>query len=365
MGSCIRRLYVVGGVLGALALGVACSSGGNGASPGSGEDAGGADATGGGKDSGTVDAAATVQKRIGPKGGSLTTQSGSGVTIPEGALTQDVTISVASAPKAPPVPSTLGKSAGEILLFSPEGQKFQKPVTVTLAVSAGSLPRGATEQDVVIATSEESPVKYSTLQTTVKDSKHVQADTTHFSYFAAIVPASSEESDAAPEDAEPSDAELPDAEPSDASCTPDANLGTCNCVDLKQVTASFSCGSLPTPAGGTIVDGTYVQTSVLQTNAPCVENGPRVLTLVIAGSSWQGALGGPDGGVGSVNVTATTNGNEVVWDWSCWTPGIGVPDGGVESFEYSATPTTLQLITPGGDNPSVLTFTKQTDGGAP
>jgi hypothetical protein len=268
-------------------------------------------------------------KEVGTGGGSVTTSDGSGVTVPSGALSSNINITVQSDPGAPAIPRAW-VAVGTAYLFGPEGEEFSRPVTVTLAIDPTRLPTGTTAHDVILLTSPATGIpNYVSLVTTVVDATHVSAQTTHFS---VLVPAV-------------------------------GDAGMCNTVVLKQAKAAFSCGSLPTPTGGTIADGTYVQTSVIQDSFPCVEDGPRMLTLVVSGSSWQGALGGPDGGVGSANVTATTNGNNLVWDWSCWTPPEIGPDGGVETFEYSATPTTLQLITPSGPTTSVLTFTKQADGG--
>jgi hypothetical protein len=115
---------------------------------------------------------------VGASGGTVTSDDGTSVVIPPGALTQDVTITIAANPYAPTL--TQAQSLSVAHLFGPEGQKFLKPVTVTLEFDPASLPPGATEQGVAVYTAPMNSNFYQTLQTSVGDSTHVIAQTTEF-----------------------------------------------------------------------------------------------------------------------------------------------------------------------------------------
>jgi hypothetical protein len=110
-------------------------------------------------------------------------------------------------------------------------------------------------------------------------------------------------------------------------------------------------GPLPTPMGGTVVDGTYVLTKdeafAPQTADPLAE---RRETIEIAGSAMRIVYVSnvsPLGVNGLANLT--TSGTQLTITWTC--AGTGSYTSG-----YTATATDLVLISPPG---SVSTFTKQ------
>ncbi len=123
---------------------------------------------------------------VGATGGTVTTQDGTGVTVPAGAVPANVTITVDATPSAP-TPSQ-GTAVGTPYTFGPEGQQFSVPVTVTLAFDPSSLPAGKTANDVVIFTAPAGTTSYVPLGTSVVDSTHAAAQTTHFSTFVCVIP---------------------------------------------------------------------------------------------------------------------------------------------------------------------------------
>jgi hypothetical protein len=214
----MRYAYLALGVFGAIAVALSCSSGtgGNGAGP----DAGGSGGAGGseGKDAGSI-----VEEKIGPSGGAVLMADGTGVKIPKGALTSDITISIENAPAAPPVKASQGSSAGPTLKCSPEGTTFKKPVTVILAFDSSDVPNGKSAKDVVIVTSPVKSPSYTALPTSVSaDGAHVQAATTHFSYFRPILPQEVRDAAAPTDSSIEGDAEPPTDAPEDAGLEPDA-----------------------------------------------------------------------------------------------------------------------------------------------
>jgi hypothetical protein len=121
---------------------------------------------------------------IGPGGGSVAAGDGASVSIPSGALTASTPITVSTS-SAPSPDGTV--EVGTPYLFGPEGTQFAQPVTVTLAFDASLLPMGATTADVVVYTAPANTTDYQELATTLTDSGHVAAQTTHFSIFVAAV----------------------------------------------------------------------------------------------------------------------------------------------------------------------------------
>jgi|HubBroStandDraft_1064217.scaffolds.fasta_scaffold43503_1 ZU5 domain-containing protein len=115
---------------------------------------------------------------IGASGGMVVSGDGTSVTIPQGALTQDVTITIMANPYAPAL--TQAQSLAVAHQFGPEGQKFLKPVTVLLEFDPGSLPPGATEQGVAVYSAPSDSNFYQSLETQIADSTHVTAVTSEF-----------------------------------------------------------------------------------------------------------------------------------------------------------------------------------------
>jgi hypothetical protein len=128
-----------------------------------------------------------LAKQIGPEGGSVLLADGSGVVIPPGALSAGTSVTVALAQSAGALPSSDWIAAGPFYLLGPEGQAFSKPVTVTLAFDPSRLPEDVPADDISIVTSKATGTPdYDALPTTMVDSTHVSAQTTHFSIFLPV-----------------------------------------------------------------------------------------------------------------------------------------------------------------------------------
>jgi glucosylceramidase len=123
---------------------------------------------------------------IGPNGGLVELPDGSSVSVPEGALTHDVTISIRTDPNAPSA-AALGTPVGLTYLLGPEGQQFLKPVTVTLAIEPSEIPPGETESDIVTYTAPRASSDYTPLGTSAANSLHVVSTTTHFSHVVPLI----------------------------------------------------------------------------------------------------------------------------------------------------------------------------------
>jgi hypothetical protein len=122
--------------------------------------------------------AGTTSQDIGASGGTVTAPDGTTVVIPAGALAEDVTITIMPNPFAPAL--TQAQPLAVAHLFGPEGQKFLKPISVTVEFDPSSLPPGATAQGVSVYTAPSNSNFYQTLPTTVTDSTHVTARTSEF-----------------------------------------------------------------------------------------------------------------------------------------------------------------------------------------
>jgi hypothetical protein len=122
---------------------------------------------------------------IGSSGGIVLLPDGSSASIPRGALSRDVTISIEINSSAP-APGE-GTPVGSTYLLGPEGQSFDAPVTVTLAFDPSRLPPGEAASDVVIFTAPRDSSEYTPLETTLVDSLHVSATTSHFSNFVPLI----------------------------------------------------------------------------------------------------------------------------------------------------------------------------------
>ena len=141
-------------------------------------------------DTGTVvpaEGGTAGQASIGPSGGTVTSADGTAtVTIPAGALAKTVTITVAPATGGvSPASVTL---VGQAFTFGPEGQQFSAPAKVTLTYDPAELPSGKTSSGIVIETAPVGSTSFTTLTTTVVDSTHVSAETSHFSNFVPSFP---------------------------------------------------------------------------------------------------------------------------------------------------------------------------------
>jgi hypothetical protein len=84
----------------------------------------------GGSGAGGAGGSTGASETIGPAGG-VVEDRGVRLTIPEGALTQPVTISVAPAPEIAPADGY--RALSPVFLFTPDGLVFQKPAVVEIA----------------------------------------------------------------------------------------------------------------------------------------------------------------------------------------------------------------------------------------
>jgi hypothetical protein len=127
----------------------------------------------------------TVTRTVGAVGGTLGTSDGSSVSIPSGAVMNEITVSMTPEPNvaAPAGTSVVGSG----YLFGPEGATFTQPVAVVLAVDTSKIPAGKTINDVSIYTAPAGSTSYERLATSVVDTTHVRATTTHFSIFVPAV----------------------------------------------------------------------------------------------------------------------------------------------------------------------------------
>jgi len=122
--------------------------------------------------------AGTYSQVVGPAGGTVTADDGTTVVIPPGALSKNATIDITYNPYAPTLAQAQPLAVAH--LFSPEGQHFLKPISVTLAFDPCSLPPGATVQGVSVWTAPSASNVYQALPTKVTDATHLTATTTDF-----------------------------------------------------------------------------------------------------------------------------------------------------------------------------------------
>jgi hypothetical protein len=137
------------------------------------------------------------------------------------------------------------------------------------------------------------------------------------------------------------------------SGTPEASSGDV-CAEIAQQGASIDKdhdpGPPPAMTGGTIADGTYVLTKMVQYNG---ENGnlAHQETIVFAGGNGQ-IVGTESGATKRLFFTYTTSGNEITEVVSCGGPAASVKQ------QYTATATTYVSVN-SGDKNELHTFTKK------
>jgi len=125
----------------------------------------------------------TASQLVGAGGGILTTNDGTTLLIPAGALTADVTITIGLDPTPPPVAGARTLTSGH--LFGPAGQTFAVPVCVTLSYEPGLLPAGGTQANVVLYSVVDDAGEYGALPTMAADPTQVTAMTTQLSEVVA------------------------------------------------------------------------------------------------------------------------------------------------------------------------------------
>jgi hypothetical protein len=142
----------------------------------------------------------------------------------------------------------------------------------------------------------------------------------------------------------------PDDAPSMSTCNPTPPDGAaCNSVSVSGPLVPLQClqATVPTPIGGTIVDGTYVLTSSAFYGATCPMPEQDRDTWLVCGNNWQTAqeltAGTSPPALRSLNLVvtpATTTGLSL--QFTCGNALATVMIG------YDATPTTLTLYVGGG-----------------
>jgi len=121
-----------------------------------------------------------AEKVVGSAGGTVEADLGVSIEIPEGALSEDVTITIHEVVFPPP--ATGGIALGKTFEFGPKGQSFAKPVTVKLPWF------GPDNVPVEIAHSSDEGASWTTLTANADfDATHVWADTSSFSWFQPVL----------------------------------------------------------------------------------------------------------------------------------------------------------------------------------
>ncbi len=139
-------------------------------------------ATGAVREKGIPDGSPIATKTIGPAGGTIAFEDGRiSVTVPQGALEKDETISIE--PITSTLPATAGPGAFRLL---PEGLHFKKPVTITFAYN-DSIVRGSSPEVLHIAYQDDRGV-WKAIKALQLDklNKTVSVQSTHFSDWAVF-----------------------------------------------------------------------------------------------------------------------------------------------------------------------------------
>lgn len=152
---------------------------------------------------------------------------------------------------------------------------------------------------------------------------------------------------------------------SGGTCSPTPpDDGACNSLQPTGPQVPYQClaATLPTPTGGTIVDGTYVLTASAFYGTPCPAPEQDRDVWLVCGTVWQTAqehtmgTGAPMLYSFDANVTPA-GGADLSLEFTC---GAGMVE--TITFQYSATPTTLTLWVSGTDSTDmgrVDTYTRQ------
>lgn len=164
---------------------------------------------------------------IGTGGGTLTTSEGTVLVVPPGALDANVTITVAENPSPPLLTQAVAITPAHT--FGPEGQKFSKPVCITLPYEPEQLPPGMTGQNVFLYSAPVDSGMYQVVPSLAVDPTHVMGMTTHFcNVFVAYADAGPElplDAACAEPDADAAEPDADAAEPDAHAAEPDAEDG--------------------------------------------------------------------------------------------------------------------------------------------
>jgi hypothetical protein len=122
--------------------------------------------------------AGSASQVVDATGATITTDDGTILVIPPGAVTQPVTITIGLS--SSPVPLTQATAVTAAHVFGP-AQTFSAQVCITLAFEPELLPDGLTAQDVVLFAAATGSGNYQPLPTSVIDASHVMGTTNQFS----------------------------------------------------------------------------------------------------------------------------------------------------------------------------------------
>lgn len=210
---------------------------------------------------------------IGRGGGRVTLSTGATVDVPEGALTSDVRITVRAVGEATALPAEV-TSAGVVVSFGPDGQRFATAVTITLPTTstANAVYTRSTSAD---AWALVEGARFDATQ------RVITVQTTHFSEYVPAMMAARPDAGPPPDvvrpDAGPPPDVMvpPDVIPPDAGAPPDVP-GPCAaprircgaaCVDLNTDTANCGTCGAACPPGASCTGGVC--------RTPCAS--PRIL----------------------------------------------------------------------------------------
>lgn len=116
------------------------------------------------------------------------------------------------------------------------------------------------------------------------------------------------------------------------------SIGACNTLvdDAPTISLMLAAGSAPTPAGGTVVDGTYVFTAAtLYTTVSSVPPTSFSAVLQIAGTTMQ-QVGTINGAEQRYTSTIDVNGTSVTTSDTCPMPNVA-------THQFTATATELRI----------------------
>jgi hypothetical protein len=139
---------------------------------------------GGGGGSSPPPPPACVSPCINAAGGTVTGPNGAAVTVPAGALSGNVTISVSSGGTSPPAAVPLQfESAGTVYAFEPRGTTFATPVTITVPLDPAQIGSGDTPQLIHIGSGQSN---WSVVSGATRSGNAMTAQVSSFSWFVVV-----------------------------------------------------------------------------------------------------------------------------------------------------------------------------------
>jgi hypothetical protein len=262
---------------------------------------------------------------LGPAGGTVRLQTQAGVTVPPGALGEDVTITVT--PASMPAALQTAGAIGQAFRFAPEGLQFQLPVEVFVFVPNSALAGVDPADLTLLATVATGFEELDGITVDIgADGITVRGHVSHFTIIAAAV----EEDEPPPNSAPTANAGADQTTTVGAEVT----LAGGGSTDPDGDPLTFAWRSLSSPGGVTVslLDGATAQARFTPTAAGVYafeltvsdgELAARDTVLVTVGAANRVPVvdAGPDqsitlGGVASVTITATDpDGDPLTYAW--------------------------------------------------